>query len=190
MLLRLTCPACGRVEQLSDRVLGKEVRCPCGTQFRVLRPRTAGPDPGLGRGRAPRAGPGIPAGSSPPGRAIPPRSWALEPSVALIKGKVGSGTGFVVKRGIVATNSHVIEEELIDGIEVRFPGAPRQAGSAFAQLFTRIASETSRSSPWELDLRRSSSSRTTASEKARTSRSSAIPAWETRSCSRTRSPAA
>ena len=58
-----------------------------------------------------------------------------EPSVALIKGKVGSGTGFVVKRGIVATNSHVIEEELIDGIEVRFPETPAgKQGPLSAQL--------------------------------------------------------
>ena len=43
MLLKLTCPSCGRVEQASERVLGKEVRCPCGTQFRVLQPKPAAP---------------------------------------------------------------------------------------------------------------------------------------------------
>jgi serine protease Do len=47
-----------------------------------------------------------------------------EPSVALVKGKVSSGTGFVIKRGIIATNAHVIEDELLAGLEVRFPGAP------------------------------------------------------------------
>ena len=47
-----------------------------------------------------------------------------EPSVALIKGSVGSGTGFVIDRGIIATNAHVIEDELLAAIEVRFPGAP------------------------------------------------------------------
>ena len=46
MLLKLTCPSCGRVEQASERVLGKEIRCPCGTQFRVLQPKEAAPDRG------------------------------------------------------------------------------------------------------------------------------------------------
>ena len=39
MLLKLTCPACGRSDQASDRVIGKEVRCPCGATFRVLGPK-------------------------------------------------------------------------------------------------------------------------------------------------------
>jgi hypothetical protein len=30
MLFKVTCPSCGRSEQTSDRVLGKEIRCPCG----------------------------------------------------------------------------------------------------------------------------------------------------------------
>ena len=47
-----------------------------------------------------------------------------EPSVALIKGKVSSGTGFLVKRGVVATNAHVIEGEFLSSLEVRFPSAP------------------------------------------------------------------
>ena len=58
-----------------------------------------------------------------------------EPSVALIKGRVSSGTGFVIKRGIVATNAHVIEDELLAGLEVRFPAAPAgQQGPLPAQL--------------------------------------------------------
>ena len=58
-----------------------------------------------------------------------------EPSVALIKGRVSSGTGFVIKRGIVATNAHVIEDELLAGLEVRFPSAPEgQQGPLPAQL--------------------------------------------------------
>ena len=44
-----------------------------------------------------------------------------ESSVALINGKRGSGSGFVVLPGIVATNSHVIGSEKIDEIEVIFP---------------------------------------------------------------------
>ena len=46
-----------------------------------------------------------------------------EPSVALVKGLSSSGTGFLVRPGIVATNSHVIDEEFISGLEVRFPSA-------------------------------------------------------------------
>ncbi len=47
-----------------------------------------------------------------------------EPSVALIKGKTSSGTGFVVRQGVVATNAHVIEGEFVSNLEVRFPSAP------------------------------------------------------------------
>jgi S1-C subfamily serine protease len=47
-----------------------------------------------------------------------------EPSVALVKGSVSSGTGFVVKPGIIVTNAHVIGEELISGVEIHFPSAP------------------------------------------------------------------
>jgi len=47
-----------------------------------------------------------------------------EPSVALVKGQASSGTGFIVKPGIVVTNAHVIDDEFISGLEVRFPSAP------------------------------------------------------------------
>lgn len=62
----------------------------------------------------------------------PPRTAVLttadivdryEPSVALIKGKGGSGTGFIMAPGIIATNSHVIDGEFIKNLEVRFPSA-------------------------------------------------------------------
>ncbi len=46
-----------------------------------------------------------------------------EPSVALIKGKGSSGTGFLVGPGLVATNAHVIDDELIPDLEVRFVSA-------------------------------------------------------------------
>ena len=39
MLLKLTCPSCGHSDQASDRVIGKEIRCPCGATFRVLGPK-------------------------------------------------------------------------------------------------------------------------------------------------------
>jgi len=56
-------------------------------------------------------------------------------SVALIKGKVSSGTGFLVRHGIVATNAHVIEEEFLSNLEVRFPSAPSgNQGPLAAQL--------------------------------------------------------
>ena len=47
--------------------------------------------------------------------------------MALIKGKVSSGTGFLVRRGLVATNAHVIEGEFLSNLEVRFPSAPAPA---------------------------------------------------------------
>ena len=46
-----------------------------------------------------------------------------EPSVALIKGATGSGTGFVIKPGIVVTNKHVIEDEILNTLSVHFPSA-------------------------------------------------------------------
>jgi S1-C subfamily serine protease len=46
-----------------------------------------------------------------------------EPSVALVKGEASSGTGFLVKPGVVATNAHVIDGEFIANLEVRFPSA-------------------------------------------------------------------
>jgi serine protease Do len=58
-----------------------------------------------------------------------------EPSVALIKGKASSGTGFVVKPGIIATNAHVVEGEFINNLEVRFPSArAEQQGPLAAEL--------------------------------------------------------
>ncbi|WP_315854430.1 S1C family serine protease [Aquisphaera giovannonii] len=46
-----------------------------------------------------------------------------EASVALIKGKGGSGSGFLIGPGTVATNSHVIRREMIRNLEVYFPSA-------------------------------------------------------------------
>ena len=279
MLLKLTCPSCGRSDQASDRVIGKEVRCPCGATFRVLGPKPGaivdpvppepaprpvarqssppprssetrsrpassnrsqeGP-PSRPRSDAPRRQPSLP---EPPRRApiaqptpasLPPWAFAAfgggavlfvvaivalilslnssttptskkpdhaddrvaanlespqaqpaddppaataaptvnsaqpvtaaattetsvsspvtpapastplttaqivarcEPSVALIKGKVSSGTGFLVRSGVVATNAHVIEEEFVSNLEIRFPSAPAGSqGPISAQL--------------------------------------------------------
>jgi S1-C subfamily serine protease len=58
-----------------------------------------------------------------------------EPSVALIKGKTSSGTGFLVRKGVIATNAHVIDDEFITNLEVRFPSAPAgKQGPLHAQL--------------------------------------------------------
>src|SRR5262249_12711593 len=58
-----------------------------------------------------------------------------EPSVALVKGAGSSGTGFLVGPGIVATNAHVIDEEFVSSLEVRFPSAPEgQQGPLPAEL--------------------------------------------------------
>jgi S1-C subfamily serine protease len=278
MLLKLTCPACGRSDQASDRVIGKEIRCPCGAIFRVVGPKQAplsGPElldaepcprPAISpqysatsrqpetRSRPPsssRSSSPSPTRPRPQGRqptspeppthqaseqpkrgGLPPWTYAAfgggavlflvvigalmvslssstaptsrkptqaddrvvsqpetqpghpsdgplavaaepkasdnqpvtvntetpapsntnptlpgtplttaqivarrEPSVALIKGKASSGTGFVIRYGVIATNAHVIEEEFISNLEVRFPSAPAASqGPAKAQL--------------------------------------------------------
>lgn len=46
-----------------------------------------------------------------------------EPSIALIQGSSGSGTGFIVKPGVVVTNKHVIENEILNVLSVHFPSA-------------------------------------------------------------------
>jgi S1-C subfamily serine protease len=46
-----------------------------------------------------------------------------EPSVALIKGKTSSGTGFLVAPGLLATNAHVLADEFIRDLEVHFVSA-------------------------------------------------------------------
>ncbi|MDR0870496.1 MAG: trypsin-like peptidase domain-containing protein [Planctomycetaceae bacterium] len=45
----------------------------------------------------------------------------VENSVALIQGKEGSGSGFVVLPGILVTNYHVIGSEFINELEIFFP---------------------------------------------------------------------
>jgi S1-C subfamily serine protease len=47
-----------------------------------------------------------------------------EASIALIQGKRGRGTGFMVAPGILVTNAHVVEVEQITDLTVRFPSAP------------------------------------------------------------------
>ena len=46
-----------------------------------------------------------------------------EASVAFIEGRTFSGSGFIVRDGVIATNRHVIEDELISGLKIHFPSA-------------------------------------------------------------------
>ena len=47
-----------------------------------------------------------------------------EASIAFIEGGTGSGTGFLIHDGILATNRHVINEEFIEQLKIHFPSAP------------------------------------------------------------------
>jgi len=47
-----------------------------------------------------------------------------EAAVALIVGKTGSGTGFLVDQDILITNSHVISNEFINDLRISFPSGP------------------------------------------------------------------
>jgi S1-C subfamily serine protease len=43
------------------------------------------------------------------------------PSVAVIEGRSGSGSGFLVGPGLLVTNRHVVDDELIESIRVKWP---------------------------------------------------------------------
>lgn len=45
------------------------------------------------------------------------------PSVAVIRGRIESGTGFLVSPNILATNAHVVSGEFIENLKVTFPSA-------------------------------------------------------------------
>ena len=47
-----------------------------------------------------------------------------EASIAFIEGPIGTGTGFLIQDGLVATNRHVIEDQLIEQLQIHFPSAP------------------------------------------------------------------
>lgn len=55
-----------------------------------------------------------------------------EASVAKIEGKIGRGTGFVAAPGVIATNCHVINEELLVNLKVTFPSATKAAAGPFS----------------------------------------------------------
>jgi S1-C subfamily serine protease len=46
-----------------------------------------------------------------------------KPSVALIKNRIASGSGFLVAKDLVVTNSHVVSDDTISGIVVTFPSS-------------------------------------------------------------------
>jgi S1-C subfamily serine protease len=58
-----------------------------------------------------------------------------EPSIAMITGDGSVGTGFLVRRGIIATNAHVVDGEFMTNLRVRFPSAEKaQQGPVLAEL--------------------------------------------------------
>ncbi len=62
-----------------------------------------------------------------PGRILSSAEIAAEsePSIAMITGDGSVGTGFLVRPGIVATNAHVIDDEFLSSVRVRFPSAEK-----------------------------------------------------------------
>jgi S1-C subfamily serine protease len=59
----------------------------------------------------------------------------VEASVACIDGRTGGGSGFVIREGMIATNRHVIEKQLISQLQIHFPSAPMdQRGPLPAEL--------------------------------------------------------
>ena len=72
--------------------------------------------------------------TAPPSEAPPPRPsgkrMSVEelvatcgPSVCIVSGRLGHGSGFVVAPGVIATNYHVVEPNQRGGLTVRFPSA-------------------------------------------------------------------
>src|SRR5438105_1415496 len=51
-------------------------------------------------------------------------------SIALVEGKKGRGTAFVVRSGLLATNNHVIQDESIDQVRVRFVSVDNPTANA------------------------------------------------------------
>ncbi len=70
---------------------------------------------------APAAAPVIP-----PGTVDPKVIDSIKPSVAFIDTKSGSGSGFLVLPNVVATNSHVIRDDTMNDVTVRFVDTGKQ----------------------------------------------------------------
>jgi hypothetical protein len=50
-------------------------------------------------------------------------SERCRPSVALIKHRLGRGSGFLIRPGILITNAHVVADDLVENLSVTFPSA-------------------------------------------------------------------
>lgn len=57
------------------------------------------------------------------------------PSVAIVKGRVGHGTGFMLPQNVLATNAHVVALEFEENIRVQFPSAPKGKQGPFKAKF-------------------------------------------------------
>jgi len=70
----------------------------------------------------------------------PTASWeevirTCEESVAVVKGKIGHGTGFLLPNNVLATNAHVINLEFEENLRVYFPSAPKKKQGPFKAHF-------------------------------------------------------
>ncbi len=132
-------PGPGRVEAVAPAPAPADV-APAPALGEIAKPVVPAAPPGPivpPKAAEPARKPVVPA--APPEETVPdgPMSTAdivakYEPSVALIKGKKGSGTGFVARAGIVATNAHVIDGERMKDVEVRFPSAEETKQGPYA----------------------------------------------------------
>jgi S1-C subfamily serine protease len=77
---------------------------------------------------------------TPPPATAPPKPAPLTPqqlvakagpSVAVLQGRRGSGSGFLVAPGLLATNRHVVEDELVEQVRVQWPDAGRAYEGAY-----------------------------------------------------------
>ncbi|MGE0191122.1 MAG: trypsin-like peptidase domain-containing protein [Planctomycetota bacterium] len=82
--------------------------------------------------------PGAAPTPKPPPAPSPPQKLSMKqlaerasPSVAVVQGRRGSGSGFLVAPGILATNRHVIEDELIANVRLQFPDAEKRLRGSY-----------------------------------------------------------
>lgn len=57
---------------------------------------------------------------------------SAESSIAQIKGTIGSGTGFLIGKNLLATNAHVVDGELITDLSINFPSAEKGKQGPYA----------------------------------------------------------
>jgi S1-C subfamily serine protease len=85
--------------------------------------------------------PAVVISAPPPREEPPPREPTTaevvarsKPSVALVRTTMGSGTGFLAGPGLLVTNAHVIDGEMVSRIRVYFPSARGKKGPMPARL--------------------------------------------------------